>query len=394
MTGVTQLPAAEDFNAVFRPAVEARSLPAKCYTADEFFKLEVAHIFMRSWNCVGHASRIPAAGDCYSFDIAGIPLIVARGTDKVIRAFANSCRHRGTKLVEGKKNCRRIVCPYHSWSYDLSGNLVAAPSSMERTVDFNVAKYALKQVRLEEWNGFLFVQCDPDAASFLDYVGDLTALLEPYHLGDLVQTWSKSYTVSCNWKNYLENARDQLHVSTVHRETFERTVPVSKFNRELLSSNGAYSVAYIKSPRTSALLAGDDGFPNRPRLTGRYAEGTHTSVIYPGLYIGATLDCGYSLMIIPIDVAHTRIEISVMFEPEHLKRPDFETVSQRYHKTFMAISDEDNAINEAQFKGLNSPLAEPGPFSWREEGVHWICRWGAEQIVGEPGRAPTRVAAE
>ena len=149
-------PTKEDFAALFRPAVEARSLPAWCYSKDDFFKLEVERIFLRSWNCVGHASRVPTPGDCYAFDIAGIPLLIARGTDNVVRAFGNTCRHRGTRLVEGNKNCRYIVCPYHAWSYDLDGRLVSAPTSMERTVDFDMAKFPLKQVRLEEWNGFLF----------------------------------------------------------------------------------------------------------------------------------------------------------------------------------------------------------------------------------------------
>jgi phenylpropionate dioxygenase-like ring-hydroxylating dioxygenase large terminal subunit len=252
---------------------------------------------------------------------------------------------------------------------------------MERTTSFELSRFPLRQVRLEEWNGFLFVNCDPSAGSFSSHVGDLTALLRPYELGGLVQTWSQAYTVNCNWKNYLENARDQLHVSTVHRKTFQRTVPVTKINRELLPSNGDYSVAFIKTPRTTALLEGDEGFPHRPELTGRYAEGTHTAIIYPGLYIGCAVDCAYALMITPIDVSHTRIEVSVMFPPEHINHSDFSEVSARYHRTFTSISDEDNAIVEAQFRGLNSPLAQPGPFSWREEGIHWICRWVVNKVT-------------
>jgi choline monooxygenase len=385
---------AVDFADVIRPLAEARSLPPWCYSTLDFYKVEVEHIFLKTWNCVGHASRIREAGDCFSFDIAGIPLLIVRGSDNVVRAFANSCRHRGTRLVEGKINCRQIICPYHAWTYDLDGRLLSAPTSMKRTDGFDPSQFPLKQVRLEEWNGFLFVNCDPNAESFLSYVGDLTELLRPYELGSLVQTWSKAYSVNCNWKNYLENARDQLHVATVHRKTFQRTVPVTKINRELLPSNGAYSVAFIRTPRTTALLDGDEGFIHRPQLSGRYAEGTHTAIIYPGLYVGCAVDCAYSLMITPIDVAHTRIEVSVIFPAENLKRPDFETVSQRYHRTFTSISDEDNAIVEAQFKGLNSPLAEPGPFSWREEGIHWICRWVTEQILKGQAQTEERAAAD
>jgi choline monooxygenase len=385
---------AEDFADVTRCVAEARSLPARCYYSPDFYKTEIEHIFLKTWNCVGHASRIREAGDCFAFDIAGIPLLIVRGADNRIRAFANSCRHRGTRLIEGRDSCQRIVCPYHAWTYDLDGRLLSAPTSMERTTDFELSRFPLKQVRLEEWNGFLFVNCDPDAESFLSYVGDLTELLRPYELGSLVQTWSKVYSVDCNWKNYLENARDQLHVATVHRKTFQRTVPVTKINRELLPSNGAYSVAFIKTPRTTALLDGDEGFGHRPELLGRYAEGTHTAIIYPGLYVGCAVDCAYALMITPTDVAHTRIEVSVIFSAEDLRRSDFETVSKRYHRTFTSISDEDNAIVEAQFKGLNSPLAEPGPFSWREEGIHWICRWVADQILEGQGHPAANAAAD
>jgi hypothetical protein len=95
-----------------RPLLEAETLPAECYTSEAFYREEVRKIFMKIWNFIGRADRIPNPGDYFAMEFVGVPVAVVRGKDGKVRAFANSCRHRGAKVVTGEGNCPAIVCPY------------------------------------------------------------------------------------------------------------------------------------------------------------------------------------------------------------------------------------------------------------------------------------------
>ena len=120
------------YEAVRRPLLDAETLPAWCYTSPAFYKREVDRIFMKVWNFVGSVHQIPNPGDYFALTFVGIPLIILRDGDGNIRAFANSCRHRGSELLSDSGNCKAIVCPYHSWTYGLDGRLRGAPE-MDKT---------------------------------------------------------------------------------------------------------------------------------------------------------------------------------------------------------------------------------------------------------------------
>src|SRR5262245_4999857 len=124
------------YAAVRRPLLDAETLPAWCYTSPDFYRREVERIFLKVWNFVGSVNQIPDPGVYSTLTFVGVPLIILRDREGVIRALANSCRHRGSELLEGKGNCKLIVCPYHSWTYDLDGSLRGAPE-MEQTHGFD-----------------------------------------------------------------------------------------------------------------------------------------------------------------------------------------------------------------------------------------------------------------
>ena len=121
------------YDGIRRPLLEAETLPPACYTSEEFFKREVETIFMREWNFIGRADYIPNPGDYYTVDFAGVPLLIMRGDDGQVRAFVNSCRHRGSKVVTGKGNARKAhQMPYHGWVYGLDGELLGCAGHEER----------------------------------------------------------------------------------------------------------------------------------------------------------------------------------------------------------------------------------------------------------------------
>ena len=127
MSESTALFAADNFEKVRLPPQEAEPLPHWAYTSAVWYERELERIFRKSWNHVGHVSQLSDPGNFFTTEIAGIPLIVVKGQDGIVRAFFNSCRHRGSKILTGEGSCRVIRCPYHSWAYDLTGALVATP---------------------------------------------------------------------------------------------------------------------------------------------------------------------------------------------------------------------------------------------------------------------------
>jgi choline monooxygenase len=204
------------YEAVRRPLLDAETMPTWCYTSPAFYRREVERIFHKVWNFLGAADRLAGPGDYFTLDFAGVPLIVLRDRDGELRAFANSCRHRGSMLLEGSGNCRVIVCPYHSWSYHLDGSLGGAPE-MQQTHGFDPDRHSLVPLRIDSWGGFLFVNFAADAPPLADYLGDLPEKVGPYRLADMACSRRKEYVMECNWKLFVENAKESYHIATVHR---------------------------------------------------------------------------------------------------------------------------------------------------------------------------------
>ena len=203
------------FDSVFRSVEEAESLPAWCYTSEEYYRLEVRNLFSRTWNFFGHVDQVAEPGDFIAVDYVGVPILIVRGADGELRAFANNCRHRGTPVADGEGNCRAFTCPYHGWVYDLDGRLHSAPG-MERAKKFDAAEYGLRRLRLETCGCFVFVNFDDDAPPLADYLGDFPDLMASYRLDELSLVRKRVHEVDCNWKVHIENAMEEYHLPMVH----------------------------------------------------------------------------------------------------------------------------------------------------------------------------------
>ena len=166
---------------VRRPLREAQTLPPVCYFSPEFYQREVSEIFLKKWNLVGRVDYLPHAGDFMARELVGVQFIVIRGDDGVLRAFSNTCRHRGAQLLEGEGNCQRIVCPYHSWAYSNEGRLSHA-NGMEEAENFDKTTHGLIEIKLDTWAGFIFVNFDERASDLAGYIGDLDRYTHSYHL--------------------------------------------------------------------------------------------------------------------------------------------------------------------------------------------------------------------
>ncbi len=201
-----------------KPFVEARTLPAEAYTSGTVFRLEQEAIFGRSWLCVGREADIPAAGDYFLQEMAGDSVIVARGGDGAVRAFYNVCRHRGSRILESPKGSglKRLLCPYHAWSYELDGRVQNAPQMGE---GFRKEQFGLVPVRLGLFHGFIFLNLDDSAPPLERHLADLPDFSR-FRMAELRCGKRIEYEVAANWKLICENYSECYHCAGVHPQLF------------------------------------------------------------------------------------------------------------------------------------------------------------------------------
>jgi phenylpropionate dioxygenase-like ring-hydroxylating dioxygenase large terminal subunit len=193
------------------------SLPGWVYHDPEYFRVEMARLVRPSWQIVCHANDIPAAGDWRTLELLGESVLVIRGQDGEIRAFANVCRHRGSRLVDGEAGCaKRLTCPYHAWTYATDGRLIGVPMR-EDYPDFDPAAFGLHPVEFENWHGFLFVRLEGGGPSVATMMEPYEEEAAPYGFEELQAIGRITLrSRDVNWKNVADNYSDGLHIAVAH----------------------------------------------------------------------------------------------------------------------------------------------------------------------------------
>lgn len=200
-----------------------RALPPEAYTSEALLGLERDRLFRHGWIVVAHVSELAGAGDYVTFEIAGHPVLAVRGRDGILRAFSNVCPHRSAMIAEGCGRTNLFTCPYHAWSYDLTGRLMGAPH-MDRAA---LGDIGLRPLRLETWHGLVFVNLDADTAPLAPDLAGLERWLAPLRLDDQHVILREDLRMACNWKVLLENFCESYHVFCVHRTTLEDSTPTA-----------------------------------------------------------------------------------------------------------------------------------------------------------------------
>ena len=187
------------------------------YRSHVTYQSELEHIIFKSWLYAGHVSQIPNKGDYFLFDIGEDSIIICRDRKEEIHAMHNMCRHRGARVCEEPSgNCRVFACPYHGWGYALDGTLKAA-RDMRDVEGFNFEDYGLLHVRMEIFQGMIFINCDPDAPDFKKPLSKISKQLGAYDLENAKVAEAKTYKIDANWKLCLEKYLDCYHCASSHR---------------------------------------------------------------------------------------------------------------------------------------------------------------------------------
>lgn len=198
-------------------------LPVEAYTSQEWFDLEMKHIFGDTWQFAGLIEDVANPGDYVTVQCGHQNIMVVKGKDQRLRAFHNICRHKGTQLLRsvGKKQTA-ITCPYHSWVYDLKGQLQSVPDQERQFPDLDKKKFCLHKAAVETWRGMVFVHPNPEAEPLHEYLCDVESYLSPLHKPEKLvelKNFAQEHVIHANWKLVAENFMDVYHLNHLHSKT-------------------------------------------------------------------------------------------------------------------------------------------------------------------------------
>ncbi len=205
-----------DIKSLVQRQKPAHSLEQAFYIDPDIYKLDLEKIFFSDWLYICHHSQIPNPGDTYTFDIDKESIIVCRDQSGKINAFANVCRHRGSKICEaGESNHKRLVCPYHAWTYALTGELLSA---RQMGNEFDKAKFSLNRLAIEIFAGFVFVSLSPAPPPFRELKNNLEKPLSVFDLANTKVVAHEVHPIKGNWKLVFENFDECYHCGPAHKE--------------------------------------------------------------------------------------------------------------------------------------------------------------------------------
>ena len=362
-----------------------RMLPAEAYTSPEVLGWEQRHLFAGGWTCLGRVSDLlpdgPKAVTQRSVVVGDVPALLVRDGD-ALRMFANTCRHRGHELLgEGATSeRRRIVCPYHAWSYDLEGALRGA-RGFQDVAGFDEEDHSLVELPVATWHGWvlghaLLPVSHPDVPDLAGHVGALESIVAPYRCAELVLADRHSYEVAANWKVIAENYHECYHCPLIHPELCQVTPPDSGDNYDL---PGAWvgGAMFLRDGMRTMSMTGELAATPLPEVDTTRVEYLH---LLPNLLVSAHPDYVMAHRLVPLAPGRTWVECSWYVAPG----ADGAVPDARGAVDFWDVTNkQDWGACESVQRGLASPHFRPGPFAPKEDAVaDFVTRVGRAYRAG------------
>lgn len=364
----------------------ATTLPARFYTSPQLFAREQDLFFRSSWVNAGRAEEIPRAGDFMLREIGGESLIITRAgdADESVRAFNNVCRHRGTRLcVESHGHFPgSIQCPYHCWTYDLTGRLVGAPH-MDGTAGFDKSHFPLHTVATEVWAGFVFVNLSGTGGPLADHLAALPAKFAPWQMQRLRRGGREVYEIAANWKLIIQNFNECLHCPNLHPA-------LNKLSHYMSGENEPLRPTYMGGRmdlRPGIATMSIDGTCPRdllPGLSADEARGVYYYAIFPNLFLSLHPDYVMVHRTEPLAPDRTRLTCEWLFAPEEIAKPGF---NPKDVLDFWDLTNrQDWHVCELSQQGISSSAYVPGPYSNREDLLYAFDRFITSVLGEDPAR--------
>ena len=343
----------------------ATTMPREYYTSPSILAEETEKIFSKYWHCIGRASAVPKPGDFVRRTVAGESLLLVHGRDGELRAFFNICRHRGTQLCTAASGqfSETIQCPYHAWTYMTDGRLIGAPH-MNEVPGFSKADHGLHTAALAQWEGFVFVNLDPNPQPFAEWFAPMIGRLSRFNLPGLKVGHSVTYDVKSNWKLVFQNYSECLHCPTIHPE-LSNVLPYQSGANDLIEGPFLGGYMEIMAPNESATLTGRScGIMVSEAIAGDEQRRAYYYSLMPNLLLSIHVDYVNYYLIHPVSVDRTIVESEWMFHPGNEGNPNFNPSDAI---AFWDVTNrQDWDICERSQLGITSRRYEPGPYSPRE----------------------------
>lgn len=363
-------------------------VPAGRYTDDAFFALEQRHIWSRCWLFAGHVDQLPDAGSYLLWTDSGAPIVIVRGADRKVRAFYNTCQHRGGPLVrEASGNVARFQCLYHSWVYDLEGELLAVPDERDFS-GLDLSRRSLRAVRCELWGGFIFVNEDPAAIPLHDYLAPVPDEWSDLEVESLRFVEKHSIDLACNWKVAVDAFLEVYHLRHIHQNTVNRLLDPRGAVMGLLPFGHSRMATPIRPENLvdGKVPSGFSEFGQAgqiPRITNLAYN------LFPNFVVPLDLTGFPILMFWPVDIRRTRMDIFWFGGPDFARENgELPTSWQGRLTIFDVVLDEDTQNLAWIQKSVESPAFRGVPLNYQERRIYHLHEEidrviGIEQIPEE-----------
>ena len=349
------------------PVARAEPLPKAAYADPSVFALERVQLFDRAWLAVCHGSEVEAPGSFVKAPVTPEGILVARGADLRLHAHYNVCRHRGALVChERAGRTDAFVCPYHAWRYELTGRLSSAPGT-RGLEDFRLADRGLSPVRVEEWQGLVFVNLAADAPPLAEALAPAPEHLGRLHLAQLRLGRRVEHEVAANWKLLIENFQESHHFRSVH-PMLERWTPFERSSSFI--SDGAWLGGTMELVDEAETVSLDGQRHGRPLLGGSSdldRRRVYDYFCFPNLLLSVQPDYLLTYRIWLVAPDRSRVTADILFHPGAFS--DGFDPSDVYE--FWDVTNrEDREICESQQIGIASQGFDRGRFATSEDGTH------------------------
>jgi choline monooxygenase len=376
---------------VNKPISEAHGLPNECYTSKEYTLIERKKLFEDKWIVIGVASSLPNIGDAKPIDLLGMPILIVRTKNNQIKVFHNICSHRGVKLVREPGKIKNVIrCPYHSWSYNLDGELIATPHiggmDIHQSPEFEKSKSNLKEIRSYIWLDLIMININNNEISFEDYIKPLSERWEKfwpikdrdliYHADDYGYF---KLDAKCNWKFAIENYCESYHLPWVHPGLNSYSKLEDHYHIQGLPNRFAGQGTVVYNPR----FKGSEKFPCFPNWPKNKENVAEYVALFPNVMLGIHKDHYYAYWLEPINHEYTLEHMEIYYVgDEAANSKKFKSLREQNHKQWEDIQKEDVDIIQGMQIGRNSPVYNGGNFSPKMDNpTHHFHKWVATNIV-------------
>ena len=351
---------------------EAHGLPNECYTDIDYLDFEREKVFSNNWTVIGSASSIREIGEVKPYNFLGIPLIFLRDQKDNIKVFHNVCSHRGFKLIDEPCKLKNVLrCPYHSWSYNFDGELLATPHiggiGKHEVNGFEKKQSNLKEIRSKVWMDLIFVNLNSNANNFEDSIYPLEKRWSKFISKDDQQLirHAKDFgyfnmEVESNWKFAIENYCESYHLPWIHPELNKVSNIEDHYHIE--DSSGNFSGQ--GSNRYSQQFDGNRRFQTFPNWPSKFSQNSEYISLFPNVMLGIHIDHFYAFWLEPLENQKTREHFEMYYiGEESASSEEYKEIRKKNFKFWQEVMNEDVKAIQGMQKGRASPAYNGGNFS-------------------------------